>query len=101
MGLGESECLCEENLRILHRVFAKHEVPFWLENCTSLGVVREGGIIPYDVTFLGKTFWVPPDDYMVYGHCKNWRTHDWRRDCKKSLAGKTTCVDTAPPSSPA
>lgn len=178
--------VCEENLRVLHRVFAEHEVPFWLENGTSLGVVREGGIIPYDddvdigmwgkyrdtfldhilpdlrkegfyvgqvkghtffvllrkgekvdvsmidthspgamcdapgskkdmdtcakqayymrrvrpVTFLGRTFWVPPDDYMVYGYGKNWRTHDWRRDCKKSLSGKT-CVDTAPPSSPA
>ena len=168
--------VCEENLRLLHRTFAKHNIPFWLEHGTSLGVLREGRLIPYDddvdiglwatyreaflsrvlpelrtlgfrlaetkgntflvllrknekvdvstvptdqpgaqcmapgsdkgmvpcsefdhwlrqcrpVTFLGRTFWVPPEDYMVYGYGKNWRTHDWRRDCRVKR-GKTVC----------
>lgn len=40
--------LLEAQLRDIHEVFAGCGIPFWLRDGTALGVVRDGGLTPYD-----------------------------------------------------
>jgi hypothetical protein len=40
--------VCHENLAIIHKVFAKHNVFFWLSEGTALGFTRDNDFISHD-----------------------------------------------------
>ncbi len=46
--LRETQLADTELLRIIHEVFKKHHLDYWLDFGTLLGAVRHGGFIPWD-----------------------------------------------------